>query len=258
MTPEEFNHATYNLSLGKSGWDLRTTILLSNYENREQFCKVYNIDQSMFSFMSCYNKENLTADILLYNDHYYHLRIACKYGNLSLIYQLLLNDSTFNYSCKQILISYKHNDIFKSLVLQKLIVLDVLTYNYHRLMYENLDLLEWLFDIGYQKFNQVMADASHRGLIDMVKLALFRGANNFDECMVSAVQYGYLNIAKLMLENGAGNIEYCMYVAVSHKQYDVGKFLYDNGGDQITRRMTRSESRKYKETVELIKNYGNY
>lgn len=86
MKSEDVHHLTYQLTLGKSGWDLRTLILLNNNDNREYLFELYRLSiWGHLDFYTAYVIQTLTPDGHLYISDFRYLQVAVKFNQLEII-----------------------------------------------------------------------------------------------------------------------------------------------------------------------------
>jgi hypothetical protein len=95
-----------------------------------------------------------------------------------------------------------------------------------------LDIVNLAIEKGATNFNSALYGACYRGRINVVHLMLEKGATAFNDCLYGACRRGHLEIAKLILDKGATNLNECLYAACGGDHVEVVKLLIEKGATE--------------------------
>lgn len=258
MTPLEFDHVVYNFTLGKRNWDLRTWILLSNNDNRQQFrqimpCVNY---QSVEDVYSMYNINHLAPDGLLYHDKNYHLWLATKLENIEMVKTMISSGVTNYDECLKIT---ENVEIMKLLLLNHIFTVKKLN---KCLIWASLEhhneICSMLISLGANDFNHCMFVASARANLETVEMMLEYGATNLNKCLREAAHHeSNFNIVKLLVSKGATALNKSLINSLPEGGLEMIKFLLQAGANNYNEAM-KDEVRYYgsKDVIELLLSYG--
>lgn len=185
------------------------------------------ITNNLEEFMENYRRKNYTRRCLSYFNNGLCMGSAAFYGHLDIIKKALETGTEDNIiSSLSYALKGKHDDIIKFL-LNLSNVNSVLTY---AAMYGNMEMLLLALDKGANDVNTAMSYASEKGDYDIVKLLLDKGANNFNECLrVAAGEGNSISIVKLMLDKGATDIRGALKKAILMENEEIVQFLSSLG-----------------------------
>lgn len=121
MNNTDNNHVVYNLSLGRCNWDLRTWILLSNQENREQIENIYEYGcqtKNINEFYKQFTHETTVAkiDLLMYKNPDDGLIWAGYRNQMDKIHEMISKGASDFEMCMRLAASNGHLEIVKLMV----------------------------------------------------------------------------------------------------------------------------------------------
>lgn len=193
MYLHDLNHVLYQLTLGKSSWDLRTWLLLNNVGYLQQRFH-YDITGLLSDFYTKYNRHNLTPDVYLYHGVDHHALLAAEKGHLETFHTKL---NVTNYD--EIMIEATENG--------------------------HIEIVKLMLDKGATDYNEAMRSAAWGGYVDIIQLMLEKGATNYDDAMINAANGGQLGIVKWMVGLGVIFYREAMIDAAEQQKIEVVEYL---------------------------------
>ena len=89
-----------------------------------------------------------------------------------------------------------------------------------------------LFGWSFIERNEIMANASEGGHMEIVQLMLKKGANYYDHAMASAALGGHMDIMRLMLNKGANDYNEAMAEAARGGHMDIVQLMLSKGANK--------------------------
>lgn len=189
-----------------------------------------NNTNNLEMFMENYRHRYYTRRCLLYfNNKKFCMKSAAKFNHLDVIKKVFETDVSDGDIKDALLYAFQEqrNNIIEFL-LKPSNVNFVLNY---AAMYGNVEMLLLALERGANDINTAMLYASEWGKYDIVKILLEKGANNFNECLIAAASGigNSIEIVRLMLDKGATHIREALKGAIKIQNREIAQLLSSLG-----------------------------